>query len=464
MKKSTLLEYLINSARIALYFLMVCVLLGGLFSFLSTRIHHFAGPYISEPTCQRYGYEYEVCSFCGEVHILNRTPKADHSFSKWTVEQEPSLLYGGKMTSVCDTCSEHIAQSLPPISKLPRMYITSTGDTASVLQSGSFIYQYYHDETETTGFVRIQYLPLYGDGFVNRHDYVFSPVSGDMADDSQFYLYTDHFDYLHTRALTAYELWRQIAEENAYTEYQKLFAAQDGTSCFGEPVLFYQNGAFSEIRTLLKPYGDFAENAGTVTFAVSCENGQVNSQYGGVSARNEFELFYSAFVNEDNNERAHQLLEESTDLAVLLDYYVFCDELLAVDSLTERLIWASADGLRWAPVPLYPEQSLGVLSGNKKGLAPSDSSVLADDGSLMTTFWKKVRTVCASEIRERRAALTGSVLVPDNVRRILSENSVLISSEILAAARDYARLISITQKYPSDAVASWYEERCRSLR
>lgn len=90
---------------------------------------------VTPPGCTSYGWTTDTCTLCGHESRRDYTLPA-HSFTVWTVTQEPTEEMPGEQASKCDFCDAQISEELPPLPPAETTEETQPEETAPA--SGSF--------------------------------------------------------------------------------------------------------------------------------------------------------------------------------------------------------------------------------------------------------------------------------------------------------------------------------------
>ncbi len=82
--------------------------------FTGLEEHKWETVVTTEATCAREGEEQKVCSICGEVAKVTKTPKLSHTAGEWTTLTEATCTTPGVREQLCTVCGERIGKEETP--------------------------------------------------------------------------------------------------------------------------------------------------------------------------------------------------------------------------------------------------------------------------------------------------------------------------------------------------------------
>lgn len=275
---------------------------------------------------------------------------------------------------------------------------------------------------------------------------------------SKYCLKANWVDLSAARNIVSAKLWGEVVHSECRDD--PVDALLNGGAIDGFPVLLYANGDFQGLYTFNTPKDKWIYGMGDgQREGLMMANGYRNCvcMYEPIAdvndpAASQWEVEYcstedapegsawlsealnnliNVFVNYEGQELKDRI-GQYMDVERAIDYLVFITALRAEDNRAKNIMWATYDGVKFAPLAYDLEGTWGMnWSGSFVTDRPEVYPTPTD-----TNFLRKMVDCYGDEIAARYAALRKSVLSVHNIERLFSEYEALIPALVYQAEKD----------------------------
>lgn len=251
--------------------------------------------------------------------------------------------------------------------------------------------------------------------------------------ESKYCLKANYIDHTHARNIVNANIWTEMVADRKTMPPALLHSPCNG-AIDGFPVMLYMNGKYEGLYTLNIPKDGwmFNMNDKNPNHAVLCSETHTGAGAFRALAKideTDWSLEYPdtlqddiktsfnnmiTFVKDSTDEEFKANIDTYINKEALIDYYLFCYAMTAIDSLGKNMIMLTYDGIQWIP-SMYDMDSTWGLYWDGSKLISTNYSCPYQYECTSSLLWERVERCLKDEMYERYIHLRKNQLSYDNI-------------------------------------------------